>query len=244
MPHFLINKEEKKEDYIILNNDDLNNNFFHITRVLRSKKGDKLKFIDENKNIYFSEIEEITKKFLKAKILNVTKSERFLKYNINLIQSILMTDAQNLAVANASQTGAKKLYPVLSDNVSVKVNSLKDKKEKWQKIANENFKQCERADILKIEEISDLFSTLEKFKKQNIIIFAEKDENISLDNSIKSLDLTKEIAIVIGPEGGFSDLEFEKFKEKNYNLVSLGSLIYKAPNAIVAGISNVVSRLS
>lgn len=244
MPHFLINKEEKKEDYIILNNDDLNNNFFHITRVLRSKKGDKLKFIDENKNIYFSEIEEITKKFLKAKILNVTKSERFLKYNINLIQSILMTDAQNLAIANASQTGAKKLYPVLSDNVSVKVNSLKDKKEKWQKIANENFKQCERADILKIEEISDLFSTLEKFKKQNIIIFAEKDENISLDNSIKSLDLTKEIAIVIGPEGGFSDLEFEKFKEKNYNLVSLGSLIYKAPNAIVAGISNVVSRLS
>lgn len=244
MPHFLINKEEKKEDYIILNNDDLNNNFFHITRVLRSKKGDKLKFIDENKNIYFSEIEEITKKFLKAKILNVTKSERFLKYNINLIQSILMTDAQNLAVANASQTGVKKLYPVLSDNVSVKVNSLKDKKEKWQKIANENFKQCERADILKIEEISDLFSTLEKFKKQNIIIFAEKDENISLDNSIKSLDLTKEIAIVIGPEGGFSDLEFEKFKEKNYNLVSLGTLIYKAPNAIVAGISNVVSRLS
>ncbi len=244
MPHFLINKEEKKEDYIILNNDDLNNNFFHITRVLRSKKGDKLKFIDENKNIYFSEIEEITKKFLKAKILNVTKSERFLKYNINLIQSILMTDAQNLAIANASQTGAKKLYPVLSDNVSVKVNSLKDKKEKWQKIANENFKQCERADILKIEEISDLFSTLEKFEKQNIIIFAEKDENISLDDSIKSLDLTKEIAIVIGPEGGFSDLEFEKFKEKNYNLVSLGSLIYKAPNAIVAGVSNVVSRLS
>ena len=244
MPHFLINKEEKKEDYIILNNDDLNNNFFHITRVLRSKKGDKLKFIDENKNIYFSEIEEITKKILKAKILNISKSERFLKYNINLIQSILMTDAQNLAIANASQTGAKKLYPVLSDNVSEKVNSLKDKKEKWQKIANENFKQCERADILKIEEISDLFSALEKFEKQNIIIFAEKDENISLDDSIKSLDLTKEIAIVIGPEGGFSDLEFEKFKEKNYNLVSLGSLIYKAPNAIVAGVSNVVSRLS
>ena len=244
MPHFLINKEEKKEDYIILNNDDLNNNFFHITRVLRSKKGDKLKFIDENKNIYFSKIEEITKKFLKAKILNISKSERFLKYNINLIQSILMTDAQNLAIANASQTGAKRLFPILSDNVSVKVNSLKDKKEKWQKIANENFKQCERADILKIEEISDLFSALEKFEKQNIIIFAEKDENISLDDSIKSLDLTKEIAIVIGPEGGFSDLEFEKFKEKNYNLVSLGSLIYKAPNAIVAGISNVVSRLS
>lgn len=244
MPHFLINKEEKKEDYIILNNDDLNNNFFHITRVLRSKKGDKLKFIDENKNIYFSEIEEITKKFLKAKILNISKSERFLKYNINLIQSILMTDAQNLAIANASQTGAKRLFPILSDNVSVKVNSLKDKIEKWQKIANENFKQCERADILKIEEISDLFSALEKFEKQNIIIFAEKDENISLDDSIKSLDLTKEIAIVIGPEGGFSDLEFEKFKEKNYNLVSLGSLIYKAPNAIVAGISNVVSRLS
>ena len=53
-----------------------------------------------------------------------------------------------------------------------------------------------------------------------------------------------EIIVVIGPEGVFSNNEFEYFKKENYKMISLGNMIYKAPNAVVAAISNIVSRLS
>ena len=164
-----------------------------------------------------------------------------MKYNLSLIQSVLAPDAQNLLIANATQTGVKNIYPVISDNIAAK-NKI-DKIKKWQKIAYENFKQCERADIPTIYEVSKLKDILKKFKKENILIFSEKDVNISLNNSIKDIDKNSEIAVVIGPEGGFSNDEFEYFKEENYKLISLGSMIYKAPNAVVAGISNVISRL-
>lgn len=240
MPHFLIKKEEIEKDYIELLDND---NFFHIAKVLRAKIGEKIKFIDEQKNVHVCEIVEISKKSLKAKILSKEKSKRFLNNNISLIQSILVNDAQNLAIANAVQTGVKKIYPVISDNVSVSKTSLKDKVLKWNKISYENFKQCERADMALVEEISALKETLKNFKKENILIFAEKFENTNLNDCVKDIDLNSEIAIVVGPEGGFSDDEFEYFISQGYKLITLGKMIYKAPNAISVAISNIISRI-
>ena len=240
MPHFLIKKEEIKNDIIELND---NENFFHLTKVLRIKPNQKVKFIDDNKNVYLCEVLEVAKKKLSAKIIEKTVSDRVLDINISLVQSILASDAQNLLIANATQTGVKKIYPVISDNVSTSQNALKGKVEKWIKIASENFKQCERADMVEIEQISNLVQVLSKFKKENILIFAEKYENTTLNECCLDLDKNSEIAVVIGPEGGFSDSEFNYFISQNYKLATLGKMIYKAPNAVVAGISNIISRI-
>lgn len=238
MPHFFIRKEDIKEDIIELTDIDT---LFHLTRVLRVKAGENVKFIDDEQYVYNCKILEIGKKLLTAEILSKEKSNRILKYDISLVQSILSPDSQNLLIANATQTGVKKIYPVISDNVSTKISS--DKITKWQKIVYENFKQCERADIAEVQEIKPLEEILSKFKKENILIFSEKDINVSLNDSIKNLDKNSEIAIVIGPEGGFSKKEFDYFKKENYKMISLGSMIYKAPNAVVAGVSNIISRL-
>ena len=238
MPHFLIEKEEIKKDVIELKNPD---NLFHLVNVLRVKAGESVKFIDSSQYIYTCKVLEVNKKLLSAKILSKEKSNRILQYNISLVQSILAPDAQNLLIANATQTGVKKIYPVVSDNVSFRAQN--DKIIKWQKIVFENFKQCERADMAEVQEIKPLSDVLKNFKKENILIFSEKDINVSLDDSIKDIDLLSEIAIVIGPEGGFSKQEFVYFKNQNYKMISLGNMIYKAPNAVVAAISNVVSRL-
>ena len=238
MPHFLIKNDEIKSDIIKLKD---NETLLHIVKARRIKVGENIKFIDNQKMVYFCQVQEINKKYLTAKILSKEISNRTLKYNISLIQSILAPDSQNLLIANATQTGVKKIYPVISDNVSCKKNN--NKTEKWQKIVLENFKQCERADIAIVEDVSELKETLKKFKKENVLIFSEKDINISLNNCIKDIDLNSEIAVVIGPEGGFSNNEFEYFKHENYKMISLGLMIYKAPNAVVAGISNIISRL-
>lgn len=240
MPHFLIKKEEIKNGFIELFD---NENLFHLTKVLRIKANETVKFIDEDKTVYYCEVSEVSKSFLKARIIKSEISNRTLKNNICLVQSVLAPDAQNLAIANATQTGVKEIYPVISDNVSVSKKTLADKTEKWQKIAKENFKQCERADNAIVLEVSTLKDTLSKFKKENVLIFAEKYENMTLNNCCSNLDKNEKIAVVIGPEGGFSESEFEYFKSNNYKMVTLGKMIYKAPNAIVVALANVISRI-
>ncbi|MBE7705791.1 MAG: 16S rRNA (uracil(1498)-N(3))-methyltransferase [Cyanobacteria bacterium SIG30] len=236
MPHFYIEKDNINDDIITISDVDL---IRHLVSALRIRQGEIIKFIDENEIVYKSEILSADKKLIKAQILENEKSKRKLDFELYLAQSILRGDAQNLAISNAVQAGVKGIYPVISDNCAVKPSKNIDK---FQKIADESFKQCERADRAIIFDIDKLVNVTKNFDK--VIVFAEKYSNVSLKSALKYYNKSEKLLVVIGPEGGFSEKEFDFFKKQNYALVSLGNLIYKAPNAIVAGISNIIYELN
>lgn len=239
MPHFFINSNNISNEIITIDDKET---LKHLSESLRLRCGEDLKLIDENEIQYETSVLEITKKAIKAKIEKSYSSLRKLNYDIHLVQSVLKPDAQGLLISNATQCGVGKIIPILSDNCAVSKKTLIEKTQKWQKISNEAAKQCERANLAQVECIGDL-SVLKEYKNTNILVFAEKYANIILQASLADVDKTCPIAVVIGPEGGFSEREFEYFKENNYKLISLGELIFKAPNAVVAGISNIVTRL-
>lgn len=240
MPHFLIEKENIKDNFIYVEEPEL---LHHLVSVLRVKINETLKFIDIDKNVYSARVLEVSKKKLTAEIIETVKSRRELGFKLYLAASILKNDAQNLLIANATELGVKGLYPFLSDFSTVKEDFAKKRTEKFQKISNESFKQCERADLMLVFDILPLEIILEKFKKENIIILAERCKNTDILGSVKDIDLGGEILVVTGPEGGFSDREFEFFKEKGFKMATLGNLIYRAPNAVTAGVSNVIFAL-
>lgn len=240
MPHFLISKNSIENNKIIINDKEL---LCHIAQSLRVKTGEVIKFIDENENVYFSEIESISKKEITAKILKSQKSERRLNFNLCVLISVLKQEAMHLAIENAVQLGAKEIYTVYSDNASVKKDLILNKAEKWQKIGTESFKQCERADMPKVFDILKFDEIFSKFKKENILVFAEKYDEFSVKEACLNLDKNEKILAVFGPEGGFSEKEFEYFKNENIKLVTLGKLILKAPNAITAGLFGVIQNV-
>lgn len=240
MPHFLIKSFDIKDNIVHLQNPDT---VRHLTGALRIQTGEIVKFIDENKVQYEAEILNFSKKEVRAKVLKSAISKRELQYNLFLAQSILKTDAQNLLISNAVQLGIKGIYPFISDYSTVKGSIAKLKGEKWQKVADEAFKQCERADLMKVFEISPLADILGKFKKENVVVFAEKYDDTDILNAAKTLDINEDILVIIGPEGGFSENEFNFFKKEGYKMVTLGNLIFKAPNAVTAGVSNVIFAL-
>ena len=46
--------------------------------------------------------------------------------------------------------------------------------------------------------------------------------------------------LIIGPEGGFSEREFDYMKEMNLPMLTLGDLILKAETAVIVTIGNIV----
>ena len=88
--------------------------------------------------------------------------------------------------------------------------------------------------------------------KPNFIILDELDSGLDVD-SLKIVcdninDYLKEnpvkkgenILVIIGPEGGFSESEFEYFRNKNLPLITLGDLILKAETAVIIGLGNII----
>ena len=102
-------------------------------------------------------------------------------------------------------------------------------------------KQCERAKIPTCYDITtfeDVFDN--KFDK--IIVLAERfaDESLKQYLTKNKIKKSEKILVIIGPEGGFSQKEFDLFRGKNLPLLSLGDLILKAETAVIVGLGNII----
>ena len=238
MPHFLIKQENIQNNIIKIDDKDL---YKHIIKVLRAKTGENLLFLDENEIQYETVLTDIQSAFFECEIKKKYKSQRKLGINLYAAQSVLNSAAQISAVQKATELGVKGIIPLYTDNCAVKESIIKTKIDKWQKIALESVKQCERADIPKVYDMAYLKDIIKNFKQ--IIVFAEHSAQSDFFSFIKQnkIDKTKDILVVIGPEGGFSQREFDFFRENNLPLITLGSLIYRADTALTAALATVIN---
>ena len=238
MPHFLIKTTDVKDNKITISDKDL---YKHIIKVMRTKCGEQLLLLDENEIQYETRLSKIESNFFVCEIEKQYKSERKLQLNLYIAQSVLNSDAQISAIQKATELGVKGIIPLYTDNCAVKESVIKNKIEKWQKVAVESVKQCERADIPTVFDMKKLEDVVKDYEQ--IIVFAERDAQSDFFTYAKEnkIDNTKPMLVIIGPEGGFSQKEFDFFKEKNIPLITLGNLIYRADTALTAALTTVIN---
>lgn len=238
MPHFFINSETIKNNFITLSDKE---NYTHIAKSLRAKTGENILLIDENQIQYEGKIEKITNNSIEIKINKSYKSKRYLNFKLYLAQSPLKSDAQSLIIEKATELGAEGVYPIYTDNCSLKKSVIEQKIKKWQKIMFEASKQCERAKVPTCFELSNLENILKSEKFNRILAFVERNADFKLKNYLNENPILKneKILIIIGPEGGFSEKEFDFFTKNNITTLSLGDLILKAETAVITAIGNI-----
>lgn len=238
MPHFLIEAKNIQDNKITVREKDL---YQHIIKSLRAKIGENILFLDENEIQYETKLSQINSSDFVCSIEKKYHSNRKLALNLYVAQSVLNSDAQISSIQKATELGVKGIIPLHTDNCSVKESVIKNKIDKWQKIALESVKQCERADIPIVYESASIEDMLEKYEQ--VIVFAEKYAEKNFFNYIKEnkLDKNKSILVIIGPEGGFSQREFDIFIEKKIPLITLGNLIYRADTALTAALTTIIN---
>ena len=234
MPHFFVDSKNINNNKIIISDEE---NYRHIARSLRVRAGEKLLLIDEKQIQYETVIENINSKEIVCEIKNSYPSKRDLEFDLYLAQSPLRSDAQLTIMEKATELGIRAVYPVKTDNCALKV----DKQPKWQRVMYEASKQCERAKI----PICYSLTTIEDVLKQDfdkIIVFAERSTEKSLKAYLKEKSIRKgeKVLVIIGPEGGFSQREFDYFKEKGLPLITLGDLILKAETAVIVALGDII----
>lgn len=239
MPHFFIKSENVNNGFAYVNDEE---NYKHIAKSLRSRVGEKLLLIDENKIQYETVIDQITNREITAKIETYYKSHRNLDFRLYLAQSPLRSDAQSVIIEKATELGAETVYPVFTDNCSLNKGVIEKKIAKWQRIMYEASKQCERADIPTCAEMTTIEKLIQEQTFDKVIAFCERRTNVTLhefcaENPIKK---GEKVLVIIGPEGGFSDREFEFFKKNKIPMLTLGDLILKAETAVIVALGNII----
>ena len=239
MPHFFIGENEKINDSLIRISDK--ENYRHIARALRARVGENLLLIDEKQIQYETVISKITNNEIECKIQNFYPSKRDLEFDLYLAQSPLRSDSQLTIMEKATELGIRGVYPVITDNCAVKKDVAEAKVEKWQKVMFEASKQCERAKIPTCHKVNDIKNVIET-NFDRIIVFGERSTEQSLKQYLGKNPVKRgeKILVIIGPEGGFSQREFEFFRENNFPIISLGDLILKADTAVVVALGDII----
>lgn len=243
MPQFFISSKQIQDNKIAISDKD---NYQHIARSLRARTGEHLLLIDENQIQYETTILEITNSQITVNIDKYYPSKRFLDFELYLAQSPLRSDAQGLLIEKATELGVCGVYPVFTDNCALNKSVIEKKIPKWNKIMYEASKQCERANVPVCFEISTIDNILSSKTFDKVIVFCERIADRTLRDSFRTSPIQKgdKVLVIVGPEGGFSQREFDYFKEKNLEMLTLGNLILKAETAVVAGLGNIIYEYS
>ena len=243
MPHFFINSKHINNNIVEISDKE---NYQHIAKSLRAKTGEKLLLIDEKQTQYETIITEITNTKITTEITKSYPSKRFLDFELYLAQSPLRSDAQNLVIEKATELGVSGVYPILTDNCALNKSVIEKKIPKWQRIMYESSKQCERAIIPQCFELTTMNTLVENERFDKTIVFCERIATKTIRESFTQHPIKKgdKVLVIIGPEGGFSQIEFEYFKDSKAEMLTLGNLILRAETAVTVGLGNIIYEYS
>lgn len=211
----------------------------HLKNVLRLKVGAEVLVSLNDEYEYACEIEAFEKGKAVCKIIGKKICDANPRKNIVIFQAITKRPKFEFIVQKATEIGITKVVPFVSDFVIAKVTE--NKLERLNSIALNACKQCERTIAPQIVEPITVKEVIESFKDFDVVLFA--NERTDKGEKIKALEKYKNIAIIVGSEGGFSQKEKDKFVDAGAVSISLGRRIYRCETASVAMMS-LVSILS
>ena len=212
------------------------NDFEYLAKVMRAKIADKIFIFNGIDGEFVAEIRSIEKKSLQLQVIEKISDLKKVP-NISLAFAPLKNVHIDFIATKGVELGAASFQPIITNRTIVnKINY-----ERFNLHIKEACEQCERNDFARVFEVKKLdkfLSDLETAKK--ILILCDESGQAQKASEVLSKIVVsgKEIVVLIGPEGGFTNEEFDKMRAlKNLYAISLGPRILRADTAMVSALT-------
>jgi len=243
MYHFFVKPEQISDKKAIITGPDVN----HIKNVLRMKPGEDILISNGEDWDYLCTIDAIEKDEIILKIISENESLKELPGKITLYQGLPKSDKMEMIIQKAVELGVSRIVPVITKRVIVKLDDKKSDSriKRWQAIAESAAKQSKRSIIPIVSEPLKYMDAIaegalndKKFVPYEHACDMEKTRKLIAD--IKS---GENIAVFIGPEGGFEDREIEAAISCGVEPITLGRRILRTETAGITILSVIMMHL-
>jgi 16S rRNA (uracil1498-N3)-methyltransferase len=212
----------------------------HLTRVLRVEAGQRYE-ISDNLNVYLAEVETARKEHVAFRTLEKLPPPAE-TVRLVLCAALIKFDHFEWMIEKATELGVSEIVPVETIRSERGLERAAHKRvERWRRIALEASQQSRRAFLPEVFEPEPLRDALAREANYRFAL----DENPTarpLNSAIPAVRHTQDIvALLIGPEGGWTDDERSQFTAANWSPVSLGPLVLRAETAALAALAIVNS---
>lgn len=236
MHHFFVEAKQVEGERVRITGPDVH----HARQVLRIRPGEEILISDKTGKDFRCIVRHLTEQEISADILCREKN-RELSSSLVLYQSLVKGEKMEWIIQKAVELGVSRIVPVLSENTIVKLEKKKEenRRRRWQAIAESAAKQSKRSIIPEVALVLTLEEAFLEAKNMSLALFAyEHEEGMKKTaENLQRADIGQEIAVFIGPEGGYSREEARLSREYGILPVSLGKRILRAETAGLALLS-------
>jgi len=208
----------------------------HLSHVLRMRTGDAIRLFNDTGYEFDSIIVDLTKKNADVEIKEALQINNESSLKITLCLAVARTQHMDFSIQKAVELGVNKIVPVMSEfsNVKLKGSRIQNKMTHWQNIIINAAEQCGRSRLTELVDPISFNECLALDQPSARLILhpgsSQALPDIAVDN--------KQLTLMVGSEGGFSDAEVNEAIGQDYIPVSMGPRILRTETAVVCAVSN------
>ncbi|MBO5114310.1 MAG: 16S rRNA (uracil(1498)-N(3))-methyltransferase [Lachnospiraceae bacterium] len=244
MYQFFVDPGQIQGTRITITGKDVN----HIKNVLRMKKGEEISVSNglDGKE-YRCGIEELLEDEVICTLRFVKEEGLELPSRVFLFQGLPKADKMELIIQKAVELGVYQVIPVSCKRAVVKLDEKKEKSKltRWQGIAEAAAKQSKRGIIPEVKNVMTMKEAISYSKccLVRIIPYELAEGMEKTKEIIGSLKPGEDIAVFIGPEGGFEESEIGEAMESGIIPITLGKRILRTETAGMTVLSWIMYQL-
>jgi 16S rRNA (uracil1498-N3)-methyltransferase len=206
----------------------------YLGKVLRARVGDAVIVFNGEGPEWPGTITRISKNSVGLALGESVEAGTESPLKIHLVQGISRGERMDFVVQKATELGVKRITPVLTEHgvVKLKADRAEKRREHWQNIAASACEQSGRTRLPLIDTpmpLKNWFGSKPDKVDTELILAPRAATALS---SIAAPE-TK-ICVLIGPEGGFSDAEYQDAEISGFKAVSLGPRVLRTESAAIA----------
>ncbi len=207
----------------------------HVGVVLRLTIGAKITLFGGDNFEYQAFIISIHKKKIDVCIKTVHQANRESFRAIHLAQSIAKGDKMEWIIQKAVELGVTRITPLVTERTNVRLSHerLEKKRHQWQAICISACEQSGRNHIPVIDNHCSLQHFLEMTSAAHKWMLSPQAEH----TWPQQIDNEKELVLVVGPEGGFTEQELNFAADHDVQGMRLGPRVLRTETAAITGIS-------
>jgi len=232
MRRFYAHPRQFHQDMVTLDPEET----FHLARVLRLGVGARVEVCDGEGGNFAAQVATLEPRGTTLRILE--KLDSWGESPLPLVLGIGLAKGEALdeAVRQATEMGVSRIFPFISERSErLAPERVERRRERWQRLARESIKSCQRSMLPLIEAPRDFAAALDGPEEVKLI-FWEEERGGGL-HSLLHLPRPQDVRVLIGPEGGFSPGEAALARQAGFHVVSLGPRRLKVATATLAAIT-------
>lgn len=209
----------------------------HVGRVLRMTAGDPLKVFNGDGYDYVAVIVALDKRELRIKVDAKLAVQNESPLPLTLAQGVARGEKMDLIVQKATELGAVRIVPLLTERSEVKLDSARADRRlaHWRAVAASACEQCGRARVPDITPTQPLAAWLGGLDDDGALRLALLPD---ATRSARELRFgTSGGLLVVGPEGGLGERDTSTLSQAGFQGLRLGPRILRTETAGLAAMA-------